>query len=248
MAKERKPIATRTRNRTKSQEDNNNSLLSSISSPTIAITHKETKSKQSRTKIDKAKRKINQKHKDNDHDKEDESPSAFRDFSFQLPYLPKSNFNIHLQELHQLPSSFIRGTTAEKRRDILRNDQNDYYSMTHFNPDSINTKYTKKKPFFMSDDMGLNGKHAEYSICLHRAFIKKRYLSDQECMHLAKYVNCDFYTQSLQELAMLIKDELYMYRIDFTEKHLHHIRTMNITKEAFLKKEKDLEKTLEKQN
>lgn len=152
-----------------------------------------------------------------------------------------------MQELHQLPSSFIRGTTAEKRRDILRNDQDDYYNMSHLSPDSITTKYTKKKPFFISDDMALDGKHTEYSICLHRAFIKKRYLSDQECIYLAKYVNCDFYTQSLQELAMLIKDELYMYRIDFTERHLHHIRTMNITEEVFLENEKGLEKTLEEQ-
>ncbi|KAI8638819.1 hypothetical protein BD408DRAFT_11734 [Parasitella parasitica] len=213
MAKERKPIATRTRNRTKSQDGN---------------------------RVKMAKVKQDHKHQDGKENK---------DLQYKLPYLPKSNLDMYLKELDQLPLSFVRGTTAEKRRDILRNGQDQCYDMSHFtvdNDDSDNIKGQLSS--LLNDNKAPDVKnYTEYSTCLHRAFIKKRYLSDQECMHLAKYVNCDFYTQSLQELAMLIKDEFYMYRIDFTQRHLNHIRTMNITEEDFLKNEKGLEKVLEQQ-
>ncbi|CAO0794502.1 unnamed protein product [Mucor circinelloides] len=248
MAKERKPIATRTRNRTKSQDDSNSTPL-----PTTPISPAETPSnvenlpdvKESHKKVDKkSKKKKSRKHKGKGKDKHYKKDSEFRELRYELPYLPKSNLDIYLQELQQLPTSFLRGTTSEKRRNILRNDQDEYYDKSRFNPVDDPDDGLR---FLTNDDMTHGAKSKDYSVCLHRAFIKKRYLSDQECMHLARYVNCDFYTQSLQELAMLIKDELYMYRIDFTQRHLHHIRTMNITEEAFLGKEKDLEKVLEQQ-
>ncbi|GAN03489.1 hypothetical protein MAM1_0041d02943 [Mucor ambiguus] len=248
MAKERKPIATRTRNRTKSQDDSNSAPIRSTPvSPAESSPNVENPSNVKHKKVDKkSKKKKSRKHKGKgkSKDKNYKKDPEFRELQYELPYLPKSNLDIYLQELQQLPSSFLRGTTSEKRRDILRNDQDAYYDKTRFN--SVDDSQDGLR-FLTKDDMTHDNKNKEYSVCLHRAFIKKRYLSDQECMHLAQYVDCGFYTQSLQELAMLIKDELYMYRIDFTQRHLHHIRTMNITEEAFLGNEKGLEKVLEQQ-
>ncbi|KAK4510420.1 uncharacterized protein ATC70_004850 [Mucor velutinosus] len=248
MAKERKPIATRTRNRTKSQDDSSSAPLRSApissaeSSPNVEnppnVKHKKVDKKSKKKKSRKHKGKG--KSKDKNYKKDPE----FRELQYELPYLPKSNLDIYLQELQQLPSSFLRGTTSEKRRDILRNDQDAYYDKTRFRPVDDSEDGLR---FLTKDDMSHHNKSRDYSVCLHRAFIKKRYLSDQECMHLAQYVDCGFYTQSLQELATLIKDELYMYRIDFTQRHLHHIRTMNITEEAFLSNEKGLQEVLEQQ-
>ncbi|CEP13366.1 hypothetical protein [Parasitella parasitica] len=248
MAKERKPIATRTRNRTKSQNGNSKSSVTSFSPPVKAANIKTPPTVKPFTKgVNRAKPKQSHKHQEDGSENKGMN-SLYKILEYNGTY--NSNLDMYLQELDRLPLSFVRGATVEKRRDILRNDNDecDYYSRFTLDDDEHdNTK--EQLSFLLNNSMAPDAEsNTNYFTCLHRAFIKKRYLSDQECMHLAKYVNCDFYTRSLQELAMLIKDEFYMYRIDFTQRHLNHIRTMNITEEAFLQNEKGLEKVLEQQS